>query len=123
MLCNFLRLQDNWFRCVNCNLELRSPDGKPPIFPCKHSTVKKPNDTKKTFAEKVKNFAKASADHLSSGMKIASDEVISERYSICKNCEFFNNDTCSQCGCPIYQHKKYISKLAWAEQKCPVDKW
>ncbi|HTM54977.1 MAG TPA: hypothetical protein VL175_13170 [Pirellulales bacterium] len=31
---------------------------------------------------------------------------------------------CSQCGCPANDRlPKFVSKLAWADQECPVGKW
>lgn len=76
-----------------------------------------------SFLDRIKNFAKATVDHISSGAKLASDDAIEQRYNTCKKCDFFINETCSQCGCPIFAAKKYVSKLSWAEQECPIGKW
>jgi len=32
--------------------------------------------------------------------------------------------TCSQCGCPANDRlPKFVSKLAWADQECPMGRW
>jgi hypothetical protein len=76
-----------------------------------------------SFLEKVKNFAKAAVNHVAAGMPIAGDEEILRRYNICLGCEFLKNNACTKCGCPIVRNKQYISKLSWADSKCPVGKW
>ena len=76
-----------------------------------------------SWLTKAKNFAVATAKHVAAGMPTASDEVILERWPICQGCEFLKNDACSKCGCPVARDKKFVSKLAWADQSCPVGKW
>jgi hypothetical protein len=76
-----------------------------------------------SFLTKVKNFAVASAKHLAAGAPMASDTEIIRRHNICQACEFFKNNSCTKCGCPIIRDKKYISKLSWADQECPIGKW
>lgn len=122
MLCEFIP-NNKGFICKNCGMFIKTLDGLPPVFPCKKNTVRLKNETDVSFAQKIKNFAKAVASHASTGMKLASDETILKRYNICESCDFFDNGSCSQCGCPIYKHKKFVSKLSWAEQSCPVSKW
>lgn len=122
MLCEFTYV-GNGYTCKNCGIFLSTLDGMPPIFPCQKNTVREENENAVSFTQKIKNFAGAVASHAANGMKLASDETIIKRYDLCEKCEFFKNGSCSQCGCPIYRHKKFVSKLSWAEQKCPIDKW
>lgn len=81
------------------------------------------NDDGVPWLTKVKNLATAAAQHIAAGMPTASDEVILERWTICQGCEFLKNDACSKCGCPVARDRKFVSKLAWADQSCPVGKW
>jgi hypothetical protein len=76
-----------------------------------------------SFLEKVKNFAVSSAQHVVNGMPMCSDEEIIRRHDICRGCEFFKDNTCGKCGCPLSRAKGYVSKLSWADQECPVGKW
>lgn len=76
-----------------------------------------------TFAERAKNFAVASAKHIAAGLPMASEEEIARRFAICQACEFYKDGACQKCGCPVVREKKFISKLAWADQSCPVGKW
>ena len=75
------------------------------------------------FAQKIANFAAAAAGHVAAGMPLASREEVERRFSICQSCEFYDGEACTKCGCPVVREKKYISKLSWADQSCPVGKW
>lgn len=97
--------------------------------PCGGAAVPSPRplpsrgDDAVPFLKKVRNFATAAVQHVAAGMPMASDEEIIRRHDICRGCEFFKDNSCSKCGCPVYRDKKFISKLAWADQSCPVGKW
>lgn len=100
----------------NINVDIDHPSY--PRYPKSSSEINGPS-----LIEKAKNFAKAAMDHVKAGMPIASDEEIEKRFSICQTCEFLKNNACTKCGCPVNREKKFISKLAWADQKCPIGKW
>jgi len=76
-----------------------------------------------SFVERAKTFAKAAVRHVSAGAPRCTDDQIAARYAICQSCEFLKGGACEKCGCPIRREKKYISKIAWADQSCPVGKW
>lgn len=76
-----------------------------------------------SLLEKVRNFAKAAIEHVAAGMPTCSDEEILRRHDICLGCEFYDNASCTQCGCPVKRDRQFISKLAWSDQSCPVGKW
>jgi hypothetical protein len=56
-------------------------------------------------------------------MPRCTDEQIAERFAICQGCELLSGGACSKCGCPVVREAKYISKLSWANESCPVGKW
>lgn len=33
------------------------------------------------------------------------------------------NKQCLECGCNITNKRQFMNKLAWSDQKCPLDKW
>lgn len=74
---------------------------------------------------RMANFGKALVGHALGGFQKASEEQIKERYSICESCSLYINNVCSHesCGCNISDTKKFLNKLAWAEQECPLGKW
>jgi hypothetical protein len=76
-----------------------------------------------TWLQKARNFAIATAKHVAAGMPTCSDEEILRRHDICMGCEFYQNSACTKCGCPVKRDRQFISKLAWADQSCPVGKW
>lgn len=124
MFCEFIQLDDNHYECNNCGLIIKLVDGdSPPMFPCKRNLQKISEENDITFAQKISNFGKALSSHISQGMPQCSEEQILKRYSICQDCEFFKDETCSKCGCPIFRNKRFASKLAWADQECPIGKW
>lgn len=76
-----------------------------------------------TLTQRVATFAASVASHIAAGMPRATDEQIAERFAICQGCEFLSGGACSKCGCPVQREWKFISKLSWANESCPVGKW
>jgi hypothetical protein len=76
-----------------------------------------------SLAEKVANFATSAARHFAAGMPQATEEQVAARFAICQTCEHFDGKACRQCGCPVVREKKFLSKLSWAGESCPVGKW
>ena len=72
---------------------------------------------------KAWNFTASAAAHVAAGMPQASQEQIDQRFAICTACEHFDGAACRLCGCPVVREKAFVSKLAWANEKCPVGKW
>lgn len=52
-----------------------------------------------------------------------SQKQIDERLAICKGCEFYQDNSCLQCGCILSRERNYMNKLYRADQSCPIDKW
>lgn len=124
IFCQF-KTEDNLnFECINCGLKIRSESEQAtmPVFVCRKPMQRKEGEDV-SFVQKLKNFAKATADHVKNGMPMCTEEQIIERHNICLKCEYFKDDTCSKCGCPLIRTKQFVSKLAWADQECPVGKW
>jgi hypothetical protein len=100
---------------------------KPGFTPPKPKAAEPPPDLTRpdapSFLAKVKNFAVASAKHVAAGMPMASDEEIIRRHDLCLACEFFKDNACQKCGCPVVRARQYVSKLSWADSECPVGKW
>jgi hypothetical protein len=98
----------------NCPAKTRRPipTQKPPLF------------------KRLASFTVAAISHAIKGNPTCTQEEIDERLSICRGCEKFipdkeNKDlgACAECGCTTGREEKYLNKLAWADQKCPLDKW
>jgi hypothetical protein len=74
-----------------------------------------------SLAQKAANFAKASAKHVSNGMKSVTAQTKSNRLAICNSCPFKagaeDNPTCNKCGCFLN------IKTGWASESCPIGKW
>jgi len=88
-----------------------------------HAIQATPAPDAPSFLAQVRNFAAASAKHVAAGMPMASDEEIIRRHDLCTACEFFKDNACQKCGCPVVRAKQYVSKLSWADSECPVGKW
>ena len=76
-----------------------------------------------SIVQKAKNFAASAARHIAAGAPQASEEEVARRFAICEQCEHFDGKACRQCGCPVVKQKKFLSKLSWANESCPVGKW
>jgi hypothetical protein len=72
---------------------------------------------------KALNFTRSAVNHVAAGMPSASEAEVERRFSICQGCEHYDGSACTQCGCPVVREKKFISKLSWANEACPVGKW
>jgi hypothetical protein len=74
---------------------------------------------------KIFRFIKALFYHVCGGFPKSSKKEILRRYGLCSVCEFYDepNSECLHCGCNINTKKIFMNKLAWADQKCPIDKW
>lgn len=125
MLCDFVTYDGMHFKCTNCGIELKFTEEQisAPVYICDTSIEKGQNESFPTFIQKLKNFAKSTIDHIMVGSPTCSEELIEKRYKICQSCENFHNNSCRLCGCYLHRNKKFVSKLAWADQKCPINKW
>lgn len=84
--------------------------------------------------QKIKNFIRALYHHIKTGMRKSSQKLINHRYDICQGCKYFSfvsstkdkpeiKATCNLCGCGLSDKKIFMNKLAWKDQKCPIEKW
>lgn len=74
---------------------------------------------------KIQTFLKSLWWHIYAGFPKSTQAEIDYRYNICIACEKFNQQKseCKVCGCSISKKKRFLNKLAWADQECPIDKW
>jgi len=76
---------------------------------------------------KIMRFLKSLVFHIGCGMPKSTQKEVDKRWFICVDCDFFETDNtdskCLQCGCHLSRQKKFLNKLAWKDQKCPVGKW
>lgn len=76
-----------------------------------------------SILQKAANFATSAAAHVAAGMPQATQEQIDARFAVCQTCEHFDGRACRLCGCPVVRERAFVSKLAWANEKCPAGKW
>lgn len=74
---------------------------------------------------RIKTFLKSLFFHIRSGLPKATRSEIQYRYSICIECDQYEKQKsrCGVCGCNIENKSKFLNKLAWADQECPIGKW
>lgn len=77
------------------------------------------------FLLKLQVFLKSLLFHVYAGFPKSTQQQINDRYVICISCDKFNKakSECSICGCLIGKKKRFLNKLAWADQECPIGKW
>ena len=82
-----------------------------------------PNSSPPSLLTKAANFATSAAKHVAAGMPQASQEQIDARFAICQTCPHYDGRACRLCGCPVVREQAFVSKLSWANERCPVGKW
>lgn len=117
--CNFIE-KDGKYVCEVCGFTIGVPNV--------HRNCPKANAP--NVIQKAQNFTKAVANHVAKGRPKCTQEEIDQRLEVCKTCELFQKFsedkgvcTHSSCGCNIARERKFLNKLAWADQKCPIGKW
>lgn len=50
-------------------------------------------------------------------------KTLGRRLAICQGCEHYDGKACTRCGCPVVRESRFVSKLSWANESCPVGKW
>ena len=80
--------------------------------------------------QKIVNFIPAITIHTVDGFKEVTQEEIDRRFKICQECPLYkklgeDSGICTHrsCGCNVGQEKKFLNKLAWASERCPINKW
>ncbi len=72
-------------------------------------------------------LAREAASHASKGFPRCSQEQVDSRFKLCSGCEYYEGDeekgVCSLCECNCNKEVKFLNKLAWKDQVCPILKW
>lgn len=123
---------------IDCEFELKNN-----VYICKHCgySTKLANihhhclimrEEPPSLPHRAINFVKATTNHVLAGSPKSSLEEINKRLTICKDCPLFKkyseepiHGVCmhESCGCNISDTNRFLNKLAWKDQKCPLDKW
>lgn len=122
MHCEYVAQTDGTWLCPNCGDVAKRVTNR---------VCSKPAPAIPPLRKRLLNFTAAAIGHAIAGFPSCTDDQIQERLTICRACEHFIPDQkkpdiggCSQCGCPASDRlPKFVSKLAWADQECPVGKW
>lgn len=74
---------------------------------------------------RLKTFLKSLFWHINNGLPKSSKQVLNYRFQICQSCSSYDalHHQCLECGCSINNKQIFLNKLAWADQKCPLNKW
>lgn len=153
LTCEFIRTGEGSFKCRYCGQEVFQNTNEYPTIMCnsKMSYFGKdltsigiktvPSDTYEiirdipenkenvgdaevpSMLKKSLNFIKAAGAHALNGSPKCTQQEINERYSVCRACDYFKDNSCTKCGCNLVREKIYMNKLAWADQSCPIGKW
>lgn len=100
-----------------------------PIFPEGFAALPPPNQEiipptpYPSHFEMAANLAGSFGGFIINGFKVATEEQLTTRKAICKECPEWNpagfggTGSCKKCGCSTQ------AKLRMANSKCPIDKW
>ena len=82
--------------------------------------------------KKMARFSVDAIKHVAAGSPTCTQEQIAARLTICRACpgNFYVPDadnpelgSCSNCGCLIGREQKFLNKLGWSDQECPIGAW
>lgn len=102
-LCEFIDVGWDQYQCIKCGMMISSYDGIPMMI-C--ASVNQ---------QEIEALEKKGLG--------CSVEQIEKRFSICKTCDFFQDNSCSKCGCRIVRNREFKNKLLWKNEQCPINKW
>lgn len=89
-----------------------------PICPQEDCVPKEDMPTAFEMAKNLMNDGRAVVKNAIAGNStLVSEEVRTERWSICGGCPRLQNDRCLECGCFMK------IKVAFQTSKCPLEKW
>ncbi len=118
---------DPIWTCHGCGKSLKIPGLDVSRLPlrCRCGSHQVSDDRGPGFFRRGLNFARAATMHALRGAPHASQETIDARLAICQACDFYNGQTCTHkdCGCNAGRTRRFLNKLAWADQQCPIGKW
>ena len=115
------------YKCKNCNLTLalENPDAKITCFSYSRTVFNQELDND-VMGRPLEVKSQAEIDALAHNIieqqkqqkpqnidappsqALCTDEQISERLAICNNCEFYEKNACTLCGCQIVREKNYM---------------
>lgn len=123
---------------MDCDFQFNESENK---YICEHCGYKSKVLAKRncgtipSITQRATNFTKSIIQHVMHDRPKCTEEQIKERLIICKDCDLFkkNSDSTDErpvgicghntCGCNISDTNKFLNKLAWADQECPLKKW
>lgn len=44
-------------------------------------------------------------------------------FAICEECPHLTDRGCAKCGCRVSRESKWLNKLRWRSEHCPIGKW
>ncbi len=68
-------------------------------------------------------FTRAIIAHIKRGQGYLPEEQVLARFEICKTCDQFNGKKCRACGCCLDAKTKFLNKLSYPLEACPLGKW
>ena len=116
LFCSLVQ-KDHYWECGKCGNIIQIADGDvdfPPDIPCRNPLLS--NDVPKTIHNFVSNIQEVKNE-------LCSIETIAHRHSVCLGCNYFQNNTCTECGCAIIRDRNYLNKIAIKTESCPIGLW
>lgn len=119
----------NVFLCIDCGRTCKSKQIDPRMV---HRPCSAPKNFPPGWGTMLANFSLSAIKHVYAGLPTCTDGEIAARYEICQECHLYERNiqnpdvgrcTHKKCGCKIHGVRGFVSKIAWRDQTCPLDKW
>jgi hypothetical protein len=123
VFCDFATVDFINFQCQKCGRKIRATEKQldMPKFLC----LANDNQLGNILQESINKVKILAAENIKKnhGDQVCTDEQIANRFAICSGCEYFKNNLCQKCGCPIARELSYSNKLVLKDSECPIGKW
>lgn len=114
IFCSFISIGDR-LECSKCGNKIKVVDNidEIPKLPCRSPLIGN------NIPNSIHTFANAAIED----NNLCSLSTIEQRHNICNSCEYYQNNSCSQCGCAIIRDRNYLNKIAIKTERCPMGLW
>ncbi|MBR0193341.1 MAG: hypothetical protein IJQ31_14875 [Thermoguttaceae bacterium] len=122
MICKFIHLHGEYYKCEVCGLQIRTLDPSKIFSSCPGKPRQKQPPG---LLRKAAHYAEAVTRHVTTGMETRTDEEVINILQICEMCDQYTEDhRCAVCGCNLSTAKSAFSnKLRMKTEHCPRGLW
>lgn len=105
--------------CARCGF-VAAPTAFPPEKLRRECQILAATPRTPSLVERIRGYRGARERWIAAGRPVRNDEEMARLHAICQACEYFSGASCKLCGCAVHPSRKWINKLRWATEHCPL---